>query len=82
MAKSKNHTNHNQNRKAHRNGIAKPKRQRYASLKGVDPKYLRNRRRAIKAAIEKKQAGKWVQLLLCTAAARTALGEMGQRLCG
>ena len=58
MAKSKNHTNHNQNRKAHRNGIAKPKRQRYASLKGVDPKYLRNRRRAIKAAIEKKQAGK------------------------
>ena len=61
MAKSKNHTNHNQNRKAHRNGIATPKRQRYASLKGVDPKYLRNRRRAIKAAIEKKQAGKWVR---------------------
>lgn len=25
MAKSKNHTNSNQNRKAHRNGIAKPK---------------------------------------------------------
>jgi len=58
MAKSKNHTNHNQNRKAHRNGIAKPKRQRYASLKGVDPKFLRNRRRAIKHSIEKKRAGK------------------------
>lgn len=25
MAKSKNHTNNNQNRKAHRNGISKPK---------------------------------------------------------
>ena len=58
MAKSKNHTNHNQNRKAHRNGISKPKRQRYATLKGVDPKYLRNRRRAIKHMIEKRQAAK------------------------
>lgn len=56
MAKSKNHTNHNQNRKAHRNGIAKPRRQRYASLAGVDPKFLRNRRRAIKTMIEKRQA--------------------------
>ena len=26
MAKSKNHTNHNQNKKAHRNGIKKPVR--------------------------------------------------------
>jgi large subunit ribosomal protein L29e len=58
MAKSKNHTNHNQNRKAHRNGIAKPKRQRYASLQGVDPKYLRNRRRAIKKMIELRKAAK------------------------
>jgi large subunit ribosomal protein L29e len=58
MAKSKNHTNHNQNRKAHRNGIAKPKRQRYASLQGVDPKYLRNRRRAIKRMIELRKEGK------------------------
>lgn len=56
MAKSKNHTNHNQNKKAHKNGIQKPKRQRYASLKGVDPKFLRNRRRAIKTMIEKRQA--------------------------
>jgi len=54
MAKSKNHTNHNQNRKNHRNGIKKPKRERYHSLKGVDPKYLRNRRRAIKIMIQKR----------------------------
>jgi large subunit ribosomal protein L29e len=42
MAKSKNHTTHNQSRKWHRNGIKKPRSQRYESLKGVDPKYLRN----------------------------------------
>ncbi|CAK5007266.1 unnamed protein product [Meloidogyne enterolobii] len=48
MAKSKNHTNHNQNSKDHRNGIYKPKRQRYQSMKGVDPKFLRNLRFAKK----------------------------------
>jgi large subunit ribosomal protein L29e len=58
MAKSKNHTNHNQGFKAHRNGIRKPKRERYASLKAVDPKFLRNRRRAIKHMIEKRRAAK------------------------
>ncbi|EXX72692.1 putative ribosomal protein L29 [Rhizophagus irregularis DAOM 181602=DAOM 197198] len=52
MAKSKNHTNHNQNRKAHRNGIKKPKTYRYPSLKGVDPKFLRNQRYAKKKTIE------------------------------
>jgi large subunit ribosomal protein L29e len=35
MAKSKNHTNANQGRKAHKNGIKKPQRQRYSSLRGV-----------------------------------------------
>ncbi|KAL9959664.1 hypothetical protein ACROYT_G033004 [Oculina patagonica] len=44
MAKSKNHTNHNQGHKWHRNGIKKPKKQRFPSLKGVDPKFLRNLR--------------------------------------
>ncbi|KAJ2384575.1 60S ribosomal protein L29 [Coemansia sp. RSA 2559] len=44
MAKSKNHTNHNQNKKAHRNGIKKPKTHRHPSLKGVDSKFLRNQR--------------------------------------
>ena len=59
MAKSKNHTAHNQNKKAHKNGIKKPKRQRYSSLKGVEPKFIRNMRRVIKgnlAARAKKQA--------------------------
>ncbi|XP_043845057.1 60S ribosomal protein L29-like [Dromiciops gliroides] len=42
MAKSKNHTTHNQSRKWHRNGIKKPRSQRYESLKGVDPNFLRN----------------------------------------
>ncbi|MCG8711145.1 hypothetical protein JHU04_004543, partial [Brenneria sp. 4F2] len=42
MAKSKNHTNHNQSKKAHNNCIKKPKTHRYPSLKGVDPKFRRN----------------------------------------
>uniref|UniRef100_A0A8C3RNG8 60S ribosomal protein L29 n=1 Tax=Chelydra serpentina TaxID=8475 RepID=A0A8C3RNG8_CHESE len=48
MAKSKNHTTHNQSRKWHKNGIKKPRSQRYESLKGVDPKFLRNMRFAKK----------------------------------
>ncbi|XP_012617034.1 large ribosomal subunit protein eL29-like [Microcebus murinus] len=48
MAKSKNHTTQNQSRKWHRNGIKKPRSQRYESLKGVDPKFLRNMRFAKK----------------------------------
>lgn len=35
MAKSKNHTAHNQTYKAHKNGIKKPKNHRLKSLKGV-----------------------------------------------
>lgn len=34
MAKSKNHTNHNQNRKAHRNPTRKPKNPKHPSLQG------------------------------------------------
>ncbi|XP_036036211.1 60S ribosomal protein L29-like [Onychomys torridus] len=48
MAKSKNHTTHNQSQKWHRNGIKKPRSQRYKSLKGVNPKFLRNMRFAKK----------------------------------
>jgi len=44
MAKSKNHTAANQNKKAHRNGIKKPKKERYGSTRGVDAKFLRNQR--------------------------------------
>ena len=35
MAKSKNHTNHNQGYKNHRNGIKRPLRNKHQSLKGV-----------------------------------------------
>jgi large subunit ribosomal protein L29e len=48
MAKSKNHSSHNQGHKNHRNGIKKAARNRYESLKAVNSKFLRNRRRAIK----------------------------------
>lgn len=47
MSKSKNHTNHNQIKKAHRNGIKKPKTFKYPSLKGVDSKFRRNHRHAL-----------------------------------
>uniref|UniRef100_A0A8C5W4S7 60S ribosomal protein L29 n=1 Tax=Microcebus murinus TaxID=30608 RepID=A0A8C5W4S7_MICMU len=42
ITKSKNHITHNQSQKWHRNGIKKPRSQRYESLKWVDPKFLRN----------------------------------------
>ncbi|KAK2821718.1 hypothetical protein Q7C36_021061 [Tachysurus vachellii] len=64
MAKSKNHTTHNQSRKWHRNGIKKPRSHRYESLKGVDPKFLKNMRFAKKhnkkglKKIAKQQAAK------------------------
>jgi len=35
MAKSKNHTAHNQSYKAHKNGIKKAKKHKYTSRKGV-----------------------------------------------
>eukprot|EP00281_Chroomonas_sp_CCMP1168_P018560 CAMPEP_0206234654 /NCGR_PEP_ID=MMETSP0047_2-20121206/12708_1 /ASSEMBLY_ACC=CAM_ASM_000192 /TAXON_ID=195065 /ORGANISM="Chroomonas mesostigmatica_cf, Strain CCMP1168" /LENGTH=72 /DNA_ID=CAMNT_0053658759 /DNA_START=269 /DNA_END=487 /DNA_ORIENTATION=+ len=48
MAKSKNHTAHNQNFKAHRNGIKKAKVGNKVSTKGMDPKFLRNQKFAKK----------------------------------
>ncbi|KAJ2007923.1 60S ribosomal protein L29 [Coemansia sp. RSA 2322] len=64
MSKTKNHTNHNQNKKAHRNGIKKPKTYRHPSLKGVCPKFLRNQRFAkrgtLLAGIKAKVAAKAV----------------------
>nr|XP_019009317.1 60S ribosomal protein L29 [Kwoniella pini CBS 10737]OCF48098.1 60S ribosomal protein L29 [Kwoniella pini CBS 10737] len=38
MAKSKNHTAHNQTKKAHKNGIKRTATVKYKSMKGVDPK--------------------------------------------
>ncbi|KAM9938831.1 hypothetical protein OXX80_001671 [Metschnikowia pulcherrima] len=60
MSKSKNHTNHNQNKKAHKNGIKKPKTYRYRSLKSVDAKFRRNHRYALQGtakAIAEGRAG-------------------------
>ncbi|KAI4338551.1 hypothetical protein MLD38_023596 [Melastoma candidum] len=56
MAKSKNHTAHNQSYKAHKNGIKKPRRHRHTSTKGMDPKFLRNQRYARKHNNQKNDA--------------------------
>ncbi|GME71296.1 unnamed protein product [[Candida] boidinii] len=58
MSKSKNHTAHNQTRKAHRNGIKKPKTNRYPSLKGVDAKFRRNHRYALHGTAKALAAAK------------------------
>ena len=55
MAKSKNHTAHNQTSKQHKNGIKKPKRERYINTLGMDPKFLRNQRRATKMGLAKRR---------------------------
>jgi len=59
MAKSKNASQHNQSRKAHRNGIKRPRTNKYAGMKGVDPKFRRNARYAAqgtqKALLAKKK---------------------------
>ncbi|KAK4800499.1 hypothetical protein SAY86_020986 [Trapa natans] len=57
MAKSKNHTAHNQSYKAHKNGIKKPRRHRKTSTKGMDPKFLRNQRYARKHNNQKDGSG-------------------------
>ncbi|KAF5363358.1 hypothetical protein D9756_000875 [Leucocoprinus leucothites] len=58
MAKSKNHTNHNQIKKAHRNGIKKPKSHRTRSLKGVEPKFRRNARFALIGSLKARKEQK------------------------
>eukprot|EP00470_Lotharella_oceanica_P004140 CAMPEP_0170172236 /NCGR_PEP_ID=MMETSP0040_2-20121228/5475_1 /TAXON_ID=641309 /ORGANISM="Lotharella oceanica, Strain CCMP622" /LENGTH=64 /DNA_ID=CAMNT_0010412799 /DNA_START=168 /DNA_END=362 /DNA_ORIENTATION=+ len=58
MSKSKNHTAHNQSYKNHRNGIKKPKKQKYKSTKGMDPKFLKNLRLTRKKQRELKLAKK------------------------
>ena len=50
MAKSKNHTNKNQIKKAHKNGIKKTWRNTtIPSLRGRDPAFVRNRRATVKS---------------------------------
>jgi large subunit ribosomal protein L29e len=48
MAKSKNHTNHNQNFKNHRNGIKPVPQTKYSDSKSINQIYLKNKRRALK----------------------------------
>eukprot|EP01080_Neovahlkampfia_damariscottae_P007762 gene7762-12232_t len=48
MAKSKNHTNHKQTKKNHRNGIKKPKAHQLMSHKGVYQPFRKNQRFARK----------------------------------
>ncbi|KAJ6233252.1 beige/beach-related [Anaeramoeba flamelloides] len=59
MTKRRNHSNHNQNRKHHRNGIKKPKRQKNRSKKGMFLPYVKNmkfvRKGTLKAKMEKKK---------------------------
>ncbi|KAI8867677.1 hypothetical protein GQ42DRAFT_164642 [Ramicandelaber brevisporus] len=58
MSKSKNASNHNQNKKAHKNGIKKPLRNRHVSTKGVDAKHKRNQRYALRGSIRALKAQK------------------------
>ncbi|XP_052036884.1 60S ribosomal protein L29-like [Apodemus sylvaticus] len=63
MAKSKNHTTHNQSCKGHRNGIQRPRSQRYEPLKGADPKFLRSQEAQQKKCLKKMQANNAVSAL-------------------
>ncbi|EEQ99813.1 60S ribosomal protein L29, putative [Perkinsus marinus ATCC 50983] len=56
MAKSKNHTNHNQNKKAHRNGIKKAPTYKKMSTRGMCPKFLRNAKYALKGCQQLKKS--------------------------
>eukprot|EP00397_Hematodinium_sp_SG-2012_P068415 GEMP01110953.1.p1 GENE.GEMP01110953.1~~GEMP01110953.1.p1 ORF type:complete len:106 (+),score=28.78 GEMP01110953.1:204-521(+) len=58
MAKSKNHTNHNQNKKNHRNGIKKSRRPRKMSYVGMDAKFIRNQRFAKKGMMNESPEAK------------------------
>ena len=44
ILQQKNTCAHNSTHKAHANGIKKRKKTRYVSLKGMDPKFLRNQK--------------------------------------
>lgn len=62
MAKSKNHTSHNQNKKDHRNGVKKVPRHRYPSTKGVDQKFKRNQKYARIGTVKALKAAKAVAM--------------------
>lgn len=58
MAKSKNHTNQNQNRKAHRNGIKKPRDWQKLPTRGMPAEALAllKEEQRMKYSVPKKQA--------------------------
>lgn len=58
MAKSQNHTNHNQGFKEHRNGIKKPAKQYKRSSWGMDQKYRRNLKHVRKGNMKALRAQK------------------------
>ncbi|KAJ7095190.1 ribosomal L29e protein family-domain-containing protein [Mycena belliarum] len=58
MAKSKNHTNHNQSKKAHKNGIKSPRAGITRSLRGVDAKFRRNARHALAGSNKARREAK------------------------
>ncbi|XP_052028435.1 60S ribosomal protein L29-like [Apodemus sylvaticus] len=71
MAKSKNHITQNQSHEWHRNGIKKPQLQRYKSLRGADPKFLRNMhfaKKHNKKSLKKMQANTAKAVSACTKA--------------
>ena len=55
MAKSKNHTNHNQTHKWHRNPTRKPSSKKLIKMKGMDPKFLKNLKFAKKHNVNRNQ---------------------------
>merc|ERR1719158_528028 len=76
MAKSKNATMHNQNKKAHRIGIKKMKR--ITSQRGMDCKYLKNLRYA-KAGQNKTSADKEARIEKQKADAAKAVEQAAAR---
>lgn len=74
MAKSKNHTNHNQNHKNHRHGLKKHRGENPGKrrMKGMDRKFLKNRRFAVKGLLKKKKEEALAKLALADAGAAAA----------
>ena len=58
MAKSKNHTAHNQTRKNHRNPTRKPDIKKKMKLKGMYPNFIRNMKFAKKHNLNASQLSK------------------------
>jgi len=71
MAKSKNHTNHNQGHKNHRNGVKLASKHRHGTTRGMNAKFLRNQRFAKKHNPHHRQVASALKELAKTAAVTT-----------